>query len=53
MYAADSLNLSIADLVAMPENDKWLYEANDSKPVFAPGSFVAAALSAYGVFHGA
>ncbi len=39
------------DLMAMPEDDAWFYESNDSKPVFAPGSFVAAALQAYGVFH--
>jgi hypothetical protein len=52
MYSAHSLNLTIADIMAMPEDDRWFYETNDSQQVFAPSTFVAAALQAYGVFHG-
>ena len=49
--ASEELNLSINELVAIPENDSWHYITNHGKQVFTPASFVATALKQLGVFH--
>lgn len=50
--AATTLDMSLAELLAVPESDIWRYEANGGEPLFSAGSFVAAALRALGVFRG-
>ena len=51
-FASDSLDMSLAELLAMPEQDDWRYEANGGEPLFSAGSFVAGALRALGIFDG-
>lgn len=51
-FASTTLDMSLAELMAVPESDDWRYEANGGETMFSAGSFVAGALRAYGVFHG-
>ena len=44
LIASQELNLSLNELVAIPEDDSWHYITNNAKPVFTPASFVTAAL---------
>ena len=43
-YAAIDLNMSLQELLAIPEKDEWRYEVNDGLEVFTPASFIAQAL---------
>jgi len=51
-FAATTLDMSLAELLAVPESDIWRYDANNGEPLFSAGSFIADALRALGVFHG-
>ena len=52
LIASKELNMSLNELVAIPEDDSWNYTTNNGKPVFTPASFVASALRELGAFHG-
>ena len=49
-FTAGSLNMSLTELIAIPEQEAWRYDENDGAPMFSAGTFVAGALRAYGVF---
>ena len=49
-FASDTLGMSLAELISMPEQDDWVYDATEGKPIFSSGSFVAGALKALGIF---
>ena len=49
-FAAETLKMSLAELIAIPEQDSWHYSV--SGPAFTPASFVTSALRELGVFHG-
>ena len=51
LIASKELNMSLNELVAIPEDDSWHYIINNAKPVFTPASFVTSALKQLGVFH--
>lgn len=44
-YSAIDLNMSLQELLAMPEKDEWRYEVNDNIETFTPASFVIRALA--------
>ena len=50
-FLSTELNMSIEELLAIPEQDTWTYSTHKSR-AFTPGTFVAAAIEAYGIFHG-
>ena len=52
IYAAEELDMSIAEIVAMPEIDEWSYAIHHGMNEYTPGSYVISALEALGVFHG-
>mmetsp|Transcript_47796 Transcript_47796/g.63141 ORF Transcript_47796/g.63141 Transcript_47796/m.63141 type:complete len:470 (+) Transcript_47796:161-1570(+) len=52
LFAADTLDMSLMELIAVPEREEWRYEANEGAPIFSAGSFVAGALKALGMFDG-
>ena len=52
IFVQDHLNMSLLDIVAMPEKDSYHYNSYGGMPVFTPASFIASALKVYGVFHG-
>merc|ERR1712157_407174 len=52
LFAANELNMTLNELIAVPEQDNWHYSCYGGMPVFTPASFVTAALKAYGVFEG-
>ena len=50
LYAAEELEISLSELVAVPEQDNWHYLNYGGNPVFTPASFVVSALRILGVF---
>jgi len=40
-FAAIDLNMSLQELLALPEKDEWRYAAHDGAEAFTPASFVA------------
>ena len=43
-YSAIDLNMSIQELLAIPEKDEWRYDTNNGEETFTPSSFVIQAL---------
>ena len=43
-FSAIDLNMSLQELLALPEKDEWRYEAHGGAEAFTPASFVAQAL---------
>ena len=44
MFLAIDLNMSLQDLLAIPEKDEWRYDVNEGNEVFTPASFIVQAL---------
>lgn len=43
-YSAIDLNMSLQELLAIPEKDEWRYDTNGGRETFTPASFVIQAL---------
>lgn len=52
LFASEHLNMSLNELIAIPEQDSWHYKTGDGMPIFTQASFIASALNQLGVFHG-